>query len=44
MHELIYRIVMGCIFWRFFHNSGMVPLEPLEWDFKLGELLRQPKI
>lgn len=28
----------------FFHNSGMVPFEPLEWDFKLGELLKLPKI
>lgn len=28
----------------FFHNSGMVPFEPLEWDFKLGGLLNLPKI
>ena len=28
----------------FFHNSGMVPFEPLEWDFKLGGLLKLPKI
>lgn len=28
----------------FFHNSGMVPFEPLEWDFKLGGLLKLPKV
>ena len=28
----------------FFHNSGMIPFEPLEWDFKLGGLLKLPKV
>lgn len=23
----------------FFHNSGMVPFKPIEWDYKLGELI-----
>ncbi len=24
----------------FYHNSGMVPIEPVEWDYKLGEWIR----
>lgn len=27
----------------FFHNSGMVPFEPSEWDLKFGECLKLPK-
>ena len=27
----------------FFHWSGMVPFEPVEWDYKFGEYLRLPK-
>lgn len=27
----------------FFHWSGMVPFEPVEWDYKFGELLSLPK-
>lgn len=28
----------------FFHNSGMVPFEPAEWDLKFGECLKLPKV
>lgn len=28
----------------FFHWSGIVPFEPVEWDYKLGELINLPKI
>ncbi len=24
----------------FYHNSGMVPIEPIEWDYKLGEWIK----
>lgn len=27
----------------FFHWSGMVPFEPVEWDYKFGEYLKLPK-
>lgn len=27
----------------FFHWSGMVPFEPMEWDYKFGEFLKIPK-
>lgn len=27
----------------FFHFSGLVPFEPDEWDFKLGEMLKLPQ-
>ena len=26
----------------FFHFSGMVPFEPKEWDYKLGEMIKLP--
>lgn len=28
----------------FFHWSGMTAFEPMEWDFKLGEMIKLPKI
>ena len=28
----------------FFHFSGNVPFEPEEWDYKIGEWLKLPKI
>ena len=28
----------------FFHNSGLVPFEPIEWDYKFGEALQIPNI
>lgn len=28
----------------FFHWSGLVPFEPIEWDYKFGEFLSLPKI
>ena len=27
----------------FFHFSGNVPFEPVEWDYKIGEWLNLPK-
>ncbi len=27
----------------FTHNSGLVPFEPEEWDYKFGEFLKLPK-
>lgn len=26
----------------FFHDASMVPIEPLEWDYKFGELMKLP--
>lgn len=26
----------------FFHNSGLVPFEPIEWDYKFGEMIKLP--
>lgn len=28
----------------FFHDSGMVPINPIEWDYKLGEWLELPTV
>ena len=28
----------------FFHWSGFVPFEPVEWDYKFGEYLQLPKV
>ena len=27
----------------FYHNAGLVPFEPEEWDYKFGEWLNLPK-
>lgn len=28
----------------FYHDAGLVPLEPKEWNYKLGELLKLPVV
>ena len=36
----------GCIYFgelTFCHFAGIVPFEPEEWDYKLGELIKLPK-
>ena len=27
----------------FFHWSGMTPFDPIEWDYKLGNLIKLPQ-
>ena len=27
----------------FFHDAGFVPLEPMEWEYKLGDMIKLPR-
>lgn len=41
LYEMNGKIYFGEL--TFFHWSGMVPFEPLEWDYKFGEWIHLPK-
>lgn len=41
LYEINGKVYFGEL--TFFHHSGMVPFEPQEWDYKLGEMIELPK-
>lgn len=41
LYEINGKVFFGEL--TFFHHSGMVPFEPQEWDYKIGELIKLPK-
>lgn len=41
LYEINGKVFFGEL--TFFHHSGMVPFEPQEWDYKLGELIELPR-
>jgi len=41
LYEINGKVYFGEL--TFFHHSGMVPFEPQEWDYKLGEMIKLPQ-
>lgn len=41
LYEINGKVYFGEL--TFFHHSGMVPFEPQEWDYKIGEMIKLPQ-